>query len=179
MEKNIQKIFKKMNLFWQYPVITEKIFNNQQKKNPLFIGIPWATIIDKKLNTNKIQKYFKNYKNLYTCCQHIHFRKLIPLFKSIGITVLYTPHKVEDNIKGITIEPCPLYAVNIEDPYRNMIFRNKNFNEIDRDILYSFYAGYQTNYMTKVRLDIFKMNHPDNCVVNNTGEWHFNKDVYT
>ena len=22
------------------------------------------------------------------------------------------------------------------------------------------------------------MNHPDNCIVNNTGEWHFNKLVY-
>lgn len=34
-------------LFWQYPVITEKEFFIQNKENINFIGIPWATIIDK------------------------------------------------------------------------------------------------------------------------------------
>jgi hypothetical protein len=38
--------------------------------------------------------------------------------KILGITTLYTPHKIkdEDVINGITLKPCPLYAVNVEDP---------------------------------------------------------------
>ena len=41
-------ILNKYNLFWQYPVITEEEFYNQNKENSCFIGLPWATMIDKK-----------------------------------------------------------------------------------------------------------------------------------
>ena len=44
----MNSIIKKLNLFWQYPVITEKTFNDQHIHNDLFIGFPWATIIDSK-----------------------------------------------------------------------------------------------------------------------------------
>ena len=39
----------KTNLFWQYPVITEKTVFEQQKNNPKYF-VSWATIIDKKFN---------------------------------------------------------------------------------------------------------------------------------
>ena len=48
MSMSIQSIVEKFNLFWQYPVITELTFYNQNKENPLYIGFPWATIIDNK-----------------------------------------------------------------------------------------------------------------------------------
>ena len=35
-------------LFWQYPVITEKTFYEQNKDDPMYVGLPWATILDKR-----------------------------------------------------------------------------------------------------------------------------------
>jgi len=37
-------------LFWQYPVITEKIFYEQNKHCSNYLGLPWATFIDKKVD---------------------------------------------------------------------------------------------------------------------------------
>ena len=47
-------ILKKFNLFWQYPVITEKTFYEQNKDDEKYLGLPWATIIDKRYNINII-----------------------------------------------------------------------------------------------------------------------------
>jgi len=172
-------------LFWQYPVITEETFFNQNKKDVLFCGVPWATIIDKRVSTNDIIKilipYFEH-KNYYTCCQHISFRKLFKLFKILGITTVYTPHKIknEDIIMGIKILPCPLYAVNVEDDKRNMDFNNVNFLNIKRDLLYSFIGGVQQGYLSNIRNDIFKMFHDrTETSIINTGSWHFNSSVYS
>lgn len=166
------------NLFWQYPVITEKEFYKQNKNDPSYIGFPWATVIDKKpnLNIKRLVDMLKTKKS-YTCCQHISFRSLIPLLKKLGITKLYTPHKQkgEDEIDGIKLYPCPLYAKIIEDNIKDF--------EIDlltksRKYLYSFKGGYQQGYMSDIRLKIFqKLNRPD-VYIENTGEWHFNQIVY-
>ena len=73
-------VMKKFKLFWQYPVITEKTFYQQNKDTPGYIGMPWATIIDKKYHPkiilNLIDKNIFTYNN-YTCCQHISFRQFI------------------------------------------------------------------------------------------------------
>ena len=42
------------NLFWQYPVITEKTFYLQNKNNKSYLGVPWATILDKNMDFNII-----------------------------------------------------------------------------------------------------------------------------
>ena len=52
----MEEIIKKYKLFWQYPVITEKTFYEQNKDNNCYIGFPWATIIDKRYNLNIILK---------------------------------------------------------------------------------------------------------------------------
>ena len=106
---------------------------------------------------------------------------MIPIFKTLGIKTVYTPHKIkgEDVIDGIKIMACPLYAVNIEDPERNNNFLNKDFQTQERDILYSFIGGFAPGYLTNIRKRIFDMQHNDtNTVVKNTGSWHFDKDVY-
>ena len=41
-------VMKECHLLWQYPVITEETFYNQNKTDEKYIGLPWATIIDKK-----------------------------------------------------------------------------------------------------------------------------------
>ena len=59
-------------LFWQYPVITEKTFYEQNKNDPNYLALPWATIIDKNIPLNQVYNLVKQYNPppTYTCCQH-------------------------------------------------------------------------------------------------------------
>ena len=175
-------------LFWQYPVITEKTFFEQNKENSNYLGLPWATIIDKRINLNDIYRFILenklNKSNSFTCCQHISFRKLINLWKLIGVKTVYCPHKVigEDDINGVKIVSCPLYAVNVEDQERNKLIKETDILNCTRDILYSFAGGYQPNdYLTAIRAKIFQLNsrHKSDVYIKNTGDWHFNKVVYS
>lgn len=181
---NTENIISQFKLFWQYPVITEKIFYQQEKNNPLYFGFPWATIIDKNYNLQIIYKILykmvEPHKTYYTCCQHIYFQRLLPLFKALNIVTVFTPHKISEQheINGVNIKECPLYAVNVEDVSRNDTFQNVNFLTFDRKLLYSFAGGYQPGYMSDIRKNIFTMKHPKNCIIKNTGDWHFNRDVY-
>ena len=91
----MEQLIRKIQLYWQYPVITEKTFYEQNKQNKNYIGIPWATIIDKINQKNKLFQLIystvdKTVDNYFTCCQHIHFRNLIPFFKLIHVKTLYT-----------------------------------------------------------------------------------------
>ena len=180
----MEEIIQKFKLFWQYPVITEKTFYEQNKNNDAYIGFPWATIIDKRYNLNVIYKilcdHISSQTFYYTCCQHISFRNLIPLFKALNINVVYSPHKIkgEDQISGIVIKPCPLYAVNYEDETRNMKFKNIDLLNCPRPFLYSFVGGYQNGYISNIRNNIFKLKKRDDIYIQNTGDWHFNQLVY-
>ena len=184
-----EEIMKQTMLFWQYPVITEKIFYQQNKNDPNYIGIPWATIIDKSKslfkNGDNLANAFRRYSNYckiksyYTCCQHISFRKHIRMFKRFNITIIYTPHKRlgENSIDGITIKPCPLYAVNIEDESRNAFFKSKDFLSVNRKYLYSFLG--QTSQV-EVRKKLLKIKHHPNSIVKDIGiAWHFDQFVYS
>lgn len=179
------ELISKLKLFWQYPVITEKTFYEQNKNDEKYLGFPWATIIDKRYDLNVIFKLIAPYKDpniqYYTCCQHISFRKLIPLFKALNIYTVYTPHKLllEDKLSDIQLKPCPLYAVNIEDSSRNEIFLKNNPLIMKRLFLYSFQGAYHPSwYLSDIRKRIFDMKHPDNCYVNHIGNWHFDDIVY-
>jgi len=174
-----------IKLFWQYPVITEKTFYQQNKDDENYIGFPWATIIDKKYNLNVIfnilKPHIRQNVQYYTCCQHISFRNLIPLFKSMGIHTIYTPHKIltEDKLSDIQLRPCPLYAVNIEDNNRNSTFSKCDLLNLNRKLLYSFQGAYHPSwYLTDIRKRIVEMKHPNNCYVNHIGNWHFDNVVY-
>lgn len=181
---NTEEILNKHKLFWQYPAITEKTFYNQNKFNDNFLGFPWATMIDKKYNIQGIYDILKQYilpnKIYYTCCQHIFFKVLFPLWKALNIKTVYVPHKQigEDVLDDIMLKPCPLYAVNIETPIFNKDFENVDLLNNKRKYLYNFIGGYQRDYLTQIRPNIFKMNHPENTIIQNTGDWHFNKLVY-
>ena len=181
-----EQLINNYKLFWQYPVITEETFYNQNKNDTKYIGFPWATIIDKRYDLNVIFKiimpHINNTTNYYTCCQHIYFRKLFNLFKILNIKSVYSPHKIigEDKINEIFIKPCPLYAANIEDPLRNHLFQNIDLLNIPRQYLYSFQGAYDKQcYLTDIREQIFNMKHPKECYVKNIGLWHYNNIVYS
>ena len=179
-----EEILKKYKLFWQYPVITEKTFYNQNKFNNNFLGFPWATIFDKKYSFQVIYNILRQYTisnvEYFTCCQHIHFKYFLGLWNALNIKTVYISHKVkgEDIINGISLKPCPLYALNIEDPVISKDFENIDLLNVERPILYNFIGGYQPNYLTQIRPNIFKMKHPENTVIKNTGMWHLDKLVY-
>ncbi len=181
---NTQEILNKYKLFWQYPAITEKTFFNQNKNNPNFLGLPWATIFDKKYSLQVIYNIIKPYVNpnkiYYTCCQHIIFRCFIPLWKLLNIRTVYASHKVkgEDVLDGIIIKPCPLYAVNVENTEFNKEFVGLDLLNVERKVLYNFIGGFQQGYMSEIRPNIFRMQHPENTIIKHTGDWHFNKLVY-
>jgi hypothetical protein len=194
---NIDKLIKQYKLFWQYPVITEKAFHDQNITNENYLGLPWATIIDKRYKAELIFKIFAPHidktKSYYTCCQHISFRKLQHLFNALNISTVYTPHKKlgETTLQtvgkpDILLKACPLYAVNIEDPARNSVYQGCREDLIgkSRKWLYSFVGGYQpTNYLTDVRGRIFRGVHDSGAsggdvYIKNTGAWFFNNVVY-
>ena len=58
-----EKILELTKLFWQYPVITEGAFFNQNKNEPKYFGFPWATCIDKRININELFKILIQFKN--------------------------------------------------------------------------------------------------------------------
>ena len=180
-----EEIMNYHTLFWQDPAITEKTFYEQNKDNVTYIGLPWATIIDKKINiqllAESITVFIDSNKKYYTCCQHIYFEKLIPLFKTLSISIIYSPHKTikKDEIEGIIIKPIPLYAVNIEDSTRNKEFKDVNFLTNERQYLYSFQGAYNPQiYMSTIRDVIFNMDHPQECYIKKTNGWFFENNVY-
>ena len=182
---NLTKLLNKFDLFWQYPAITEKTFYEQEKNNPSYLGFPWATVIDKKINFNKVlmiilKNIIKNNKNkFYTCCQHISFRRLIPFWKKMGITTVYSSHKIigENNIDGIQIKPCPLYAVSIEDNKRNKDIQLHK--KIEKTLLYSFVGSFAQHYISDIRKNIFELPiKKDIHIINRGTEWHFDPIVY-
>ena len=170
-----------LGLFWQYPVITEKVMSDRFSKNQDYLSIPWATCLDKKINLDTIREGLKKNEKNTTCCQHIRFRELIPFFTDIGIQTLYTPHKIigEDEISGIKILPCPLYAVNFEDPDRNQEFQDIDFLEKERKLLYSFRGASRSDYMSDIREKIIKLPKKENILIENTTGWHFDSAVYS
>ena len=182
-----QAILQKYNkIFWQYPATTELAFYQQNSSNDNYLGFPWATVHDQKINLNVIydilKPYLKPNQKYYTCCQHIIFKKFIPLWKALNIVLVYASHKTinVDIINGIIIKPCPIFAVNIENNLFNYSFKNIDLINNDRKILYSFVGGYQpSDYLTQIRPNIFKMKHPESCIIKHTGVWHLHDVVFS
>ena len=112
-------------LFWQYPVITEKTFYEQNKDDVDYVGIPWATVLDKRYDVKQLAEKLVPLlegKVYYTCCQHISFRKLLPLFRYLNIKTVFSPHMI---FIIVEIKVCPLYAVNVEDVSQKVVFKCK------------------------------------------------------
>jgi len=171
-------------IFWQYPVITEKYFCQKHLTkildNEVIICAPWATMIDKQLLEekilNQISRIARSYKKtISTCCQHIHFKKLVPLYKNMGITKLYVSHAYETTIENIQLESIPLYPVNIFDSSR---LSGLNIYNENRKYLFSFMGCHMEHYISDIRKKILSWDSSDDIFIKNTDKWHFQNDVY-
>lgn len=173
-------------MFFQYPARTEEVFATLMPEDAPYMPIPWATIIDKRCDLDRLRNSLAficatvDPHATITCCQHIHWRRLLPLMTSLGIRTVYTPHKLrgEDLIDGVRIIACPLFAVNVEDRAFASL-GTEIAPPAHRDLIYSFIGAYAAHYISDVRARLFKMAHPVDAIVRSIDEWHLESVVYT
>lgn len=176
---------------WQFPVITEKYcfekVIQQPKINFIYVAIPFATLIDKNILPNdeivSIALHIKALKakepslKVITTCQHIHYNRIIPILGLIGITDLYISHKLanQTKINSIRLHGLPLYPVNIFDKTRCI-----GIDSGPRKYLFSFIGAHMNHYLNPIRKTILSWpaSKDDTYYIQDTGIWHFEKDVY-
>jgi len=199
---------KKSNImFWQFPCRTEAVaFENHKntifpptyKNNEIhiYLGLPWATWIDKKELTPKelliprvrLSGYIHVLKELgltlriHTVCQHIYWRKLLPIWQSLGVTDLWLSHKtaaIAENDKNLPFKfhPWQLYAVNVEDSKRNSgIIIGKD--PANKRYLASFIGAHMQHYLSDVRLQLQQFIKEPDFFIQIKHKWHFEDIVY-
>ena len=198
--------------FWQYPCSTEKqalgSHSNLQAEQCLdpdthtfhiYLGLPWATYIDKGTVPDEIQidiaQRIQGLKKLlehagfflavHTVCQHIRWRRLIELWTSLGVTHLHLSHfddaaKSECASSGLVGESWPLIAVNVEVPERSNGLSAERLAK-ERRYLATFVGAHMPHYPTDIRLRLaLAAANTDrtDILVRLTEQWHFNKVVY-
>jgi len=149
-----------LDLFKHDQVKTEytayQLFKNDPvQKNINYLVVPWSVLI----NSNKLNLIPDiKAKGGFTICQHVHYEKIIPILKKIGINVLFTPHvnKVHRDIKVL--------------PFAHLAM-NAKIDNSNKDIYYSF-IGFNTH---SSRAKLFKMKHPKNSLIVERKQWHFDQ----
>ena len=201
-------------LFWQFPAKTEadayEVHQSMARQNidevkkqvHLYIGLPWATFIDKTHFPSAILRLYgsrvyalKEFTHqlgyelkVHTVCQHINWQKILPFADQIGITELWIAHKtkgfdvakVENAVGQITnkipLHAWPLYAVNYRDFTRRAGLINKPIK--DKTIFASFIGAYMGHYLSDVRLRLLKLEAHTDYAIEIKNLWHFNELVY-
>ena len=146
------------SLFDKDPVPTEKSAYNAFLTNPLeedvnYLAIPWVYL----LNSNQLHKV-PNIKldGGFTICQHVSYRKILPILKKMGIDTLFTPHAKKNEVyEGVSVLPFPHFPQCTTGPK-------------EKTLLYSF-AGFNTNYTRRI---IFNLPKRDDTVIIERNNWH-------
>lgn len=182
---------KNILLDWQTPVITEKaVFENVKNKiinlPYLYIGYPWATLMDYYNGYSKNKYSFEEFlklndlwldlENGITVVQSYHFKKFLKDFQKMGIKYIFSPHIEKSDFNqifqqyNIYVYPIYIYPVNSCD----------NISEV-KDLFYSFIGTtkYNLEYPTKIRTKLVKMDHPENTIIVGLDQWHFNSEVFS
>ena len=201
-------------LFWQFPAKTEadayEVHQSMARQNideankqvNVYIGLPWATFIDKTRYPSSIlnlyasrvsalkafsQKFGYELK-VHTVCQHINWSKITPFVDKIGVTDLWIAHKTKGldifeavNSVGlvtnrIVLHAWPLYAVNYRDVTRRAGLVNKPIK--DKPIFASFIGAYMGHYLSDMRLRLLKLEVHTDYAIEIKNLWHFNEQVY-
>jgi hypothetical protein len=171
----------------------------------VYVGMPWATWIDKlqKLQWSErgqevMQQQVRlmavrlsGYRHalasvglrlrVHTVCQHIAWRKLLDVWRRIGVTDLWISHcepgASQASGGGPRLHPWRLFAVNVEDPTRRTGLR------IGRDpgakpLLASFVGAHAPHYISDIRLRIRVLADEADMVILLRDEWHLERAVY-
>lgn len=196
-------------LDWQFPAYTEKqAFINHENNylssdNQVYLGCPWASIIDHIhnvfgldvnsdfFNNDQVKNYLKKNildkfkkepaKQYYTVCQHIYWQKLIKLWEIMGIDNVYVSH-LTDNFhnKLVKFYPWHLVACNAENPKRNQDLTIKKIE--DKKHLCSFIGAHKKHYISNTRKDLYniylKLKNKDKIYMQINNEWFLNDIVY-
>lgn len=200
--------------FWQYPAITElKAWEAHSQLNrsvdsttvPIstYLGLPWATYIDKAVGEDEILSVFKSrisgYRalasqwglswgtdvRLHTVCQHIYWERLVPVWQKLHVTDVHLSHCTEAAVShlrgcGIRAHSWPLSAANaVNEERRAGLSRDRSL--LERKIFASFIGCYLSHYRSQVRLELeeeVKRSSGLNIVFQRTDAWHFEEIVY-
>jgi hypothetical protein len=202
------KKFKKSNVIkinylksWQFPAYTEKqaYLNHTNKNfhdsNKIYIGFPWASLIDDITKhfgnnyenwefDNNVINYFKNLEpmgSLYTVCQHIMWKSLIPLWKKIGINNIYVSHLINNDLKNteLNLHSWHLIAPNAENGWLNEGMIIKTIKQ--KKYLFSFIGAYNKYYRSDIREklnDLFGQCKNKDMFFEFTNKWFLDEIVY-
>lgn len=182
--------------FWQVPAATEKaafeavIRENGVAENTLFIGYPWASLIDALCRRstrlpvllNGLEQLAEAVKATHlpgrrvTVVQHIHARQFISLFKALGITDIFWSHAIESEreAESIALHPFPLFPA--QAPVAVSILQRLT----PRNYLANFIGAYNPKvYLSNVRQVIFDdEGREDDLLIIKRDAWHFDRAVY-
>lgn len=182
--------------FWQVPAATEKaafetvIKANGIDENTIFIGYPWATLIDalRRRSTllpvllNGLEQLTEALKATHlpsrriTVAQHIHARQFIRLFKALGITDIFWSHAIESEreAEGTQLHPFPLY------PAQAPIAVTNEQRRVPRRYLANFIGAYNPGlYLSNVRQVILDdAGKESDLFIIKREAWHFDRAVY-
>ncbi|QKX18087.1 exostosin family protein [Microbulbifer sp. YPW1] len=199
--------------FWQYPCSTEQqaLSNHlalsesidvdwRNREVNLYVGLPWATYIDKKSfpknHIDRLSKIVEQYRKLskaadvtlrvHTVCQHIHWVRILEVARTLGITDIHLSHKDSKSLAvqreegySFNLHGWPLIAVNyvVQERSRGLEFRTPE----RKNLLASFIGANMPHYRSDIRIKLLeaarKCDRADVLVDLGT-EWHFNKAVY-
>lgn len=184
----------KFTLNWENNVLTEEKSSDYLLENnislPLdYIAFPWAFLID--IYCNRFKHFFSDFyffiktlgltekldpgKKYITTSQSYHTLEntILDTFKKLNIKYLFCPHARElEFLKNFYLNDLLIL------PY--MIYPSITGNEVEKTIFYSFIGNinYKPVRPTKIRNDICKMKHSDNCYIKSIDKWHFDDAIY-
>ena len=119
-----------------------------------YLALPWSVVINHNLFD---QLPTLSLQNGVTVCQHISFRNILPSFRKMGGTTLFSPHAEETLAEGVQIQPFPHFPVNA-----------RTFG-IKKDLWYSF-VGFGSH---PVRRTLFRLPQRKDTVIQRRRQWHF------
>jgi hypothetical protein len=181
---------------WQVPAATEKaafeavIKANGLGKNMLFVGFPWATLIDAlSRRSARLSVLLNGLEQLaealsatnlpvrrLSVAQHIHAQQFISLFKALGITDLFWSHAIESQkqAEGIALHPFPLF------PAQAPVALYNEQRLTSRRHLANFIGAYSPGlYPSNLRQVIFDdAGSESDLLIIKRDTWHFDRAVY-
>lgn len=168
----------------------------------VYLALPWATWIDHRgihrsvhpdvedelfMQRVRFRGWRQAFRSegcglrVHTVCQHIHWRRLLPVWRELGVTDLWLSHAPPasevDPGTGIRLHPWALYALNVEDPARRHGLR-PGLDPADRPLLASFIGAHQAHYLSDIRLRLESLRDEPHFLVELSRQWHLHEVVY-